>query len=194
MLAFEHSNILPTEVVVVEESKSVDTSRNQSSSEEEISTIGGGSSNTVNERLNNDNDNNNNNEEEWVEPQRPDTCVTNRDRYSWRKWIKCWRETQKMNETRREACRNSGNEFRADVLPPWSPTWKKKHGWTWKLDLESYEEEANVYWEREDAKINGRPMYMHYCDDDDLSNMSSPRQVYSDDSSFDSGSEYNSDF
>ena len=66
----------------------------------------------------------------------------------------------------------------------------------WKLELLSFEDELNHFEEREDVKINSRPMYFHYCDEDeeDWSHMSEPIQAFSNDESFDSGADYNSDF
>ena len=66
----------------------------------------------------------------------------------------------------------------------------------WRLELLSNKEELDHFEEREDIKINGPPLYFHFCDPDeeDWSNMSDPRQAYSDNESFDLGADYNSDF
>ena len=102
-----------------------------------------------------------------------------------------------MNNERREGCRASGREFRADILPAWSPTWKKRWNWTWELDLLSNEEQANRYFESEGIKRNGPKQYLDYCDyeaDSIHSKMSDAHPVYSDDRSFDSAADYMSDF
>ena len=84
-------------------------------------------------------------------------------------------------------------------MPHWTPTWKKRDGQRWKLDLFSHEEELNCFEEREYAKKEwgGRPPYVDYndpYDSDQWEDMSEPKQVYSSDESFDSGKDYNSDF
>ena len=172
------SNTLPTEVIVVEDLHSLDDTHY----EDDILA-----------------DENKNKGGKKQEPVRRDTCVTNRDRYSWRKWLKCWRELQADNERIREACKISGNKFDPDEMPEWTPTWRKRDGQRWKLDLFSNEEELNCFDEREYAKKEwgGRPPYVDYndpYDSDQWEDMSEPKQLYSSDESFDSGKDYNSDF
>ena len=129
-----------------------------------------------------------------------ESCRTNRDRYSWRKWIRLWREVQEMNRVRKAALQASGkaHEYREDILPTWDPTWKKRKGELWVFDLRSHEEELECWEEREYAKEWGRrPPYVEHNTDENSSfwsDMSSKKKAYSDDDSFDSGNEYNSDF
>ena len=132
------------------------------------------------------------------EPRRPDTCVTARHRYSWRKWIACWRKTKKLNEQREKI--TEPGKFKPDKWwPKWTPEWRKRKGWMWELDLASNWDELLAFEERENAKkeFGGRPMYVDYNDPDDdeiWENMSDPRQEYSSDESFNSLFEYDSDF
>ena len=138
-------------------------------------------------------------EEEEGEPQMPVDCVTARDRYSWRKWLKCWRIVKDMNEKRLKAAMNLGREFKKDIWPRWDPTWKKRDGSMWTLELRSNTEQLDQLEERENAKIefDGRPPYVeHNCDMDswEWDNMSDPIQQYSSDGSFNSGLDYLSDF
>ena len=135
------------------------------------------------------------------DPPRPQNCVTSRDRFSWRKWIICWRKVEKMNETRRAALeeQNKLHKYRPDRMETWTPTWKKYHGDRWVFCLLRFEEEYNCWEEREHGKrdCGGRPPFVEYNDPDDdeiWENMSDPHQVYSDDESYDSGLSYNSSF
>ena len=139
-------------------------------------------------------------ENDGNEPRRPDNCVTNRDRYSWRKWIRCWRDLQEMNAmAKARFVSRNGEQFKPDRMPAWSPTWKKRKGWMWQLGLASFEDKLNEWEEREYAKREweGRPPFVEYCteyDSEDWDNLSNPREPYSSDNSFDSGEDYESDF
>lgn len=134
------------------------------------------------------------------EPRMPDSCRGKQDRYMWRKWVCCWRELQQMNKKRKEELERDGrgDEYREDVMPEWNQAWKKRHGWMWRLDLDSYEEERNKLEEREYGKVHygGRPPFVDYCSDntEDWEDMSDAIQMYSDNDSYDSGNDYNSDF
>ena len=131
------------------------------------------------------------------EPTMPVTCVTNRHRYSWRKWLRCWRDTQESNKERKRLAAVD-EVFKPDIFPAWTPTWKKRDGSNWKLELDSQWEFLMCFEERENGKTewNGRPPYADWNDDEDgeWSDMSDPIQVWSSDESFDSSKDYNSDF
>lgn len=189
------SQILPKEIVVVEDVASsvasLDTIKKSSDDDDS------------NNDANNDgtNENSDNAMTKVQDPRRPENCKTKRDRYSWRKWVGLWREVQEMNRKRYIALESQGegSSYREDVLPAWTPTWKKRKGDLWELDLLSRDEELNRWEERESAKIDwgGRPPTVDYNYDENSSfwsNMSDPKKIYSSDESYDSGEEYNSDF
>ena len=179
------SHILPKEIVIVED-------------------VVSDASHSMVKRSDNDgsnNDGNDNPHREVKDPERPESCKTKRDRYSWRKWVRLWREVQLMNRKKRTALENlaKGGTFREDRMLPWTPTWKKRKGDLWVLDLLSFQDELDRWEEREMAKTDwgGRPPTVDFNTDENSSfwsDMSDPKQVYSSDESYDSGEDYDSDF